>query len=107
MTFANVGSDANNRARATVAAVYIQDQIRLSPMFEIVAGLRFDSFKLKVDDFHGAGTEFSRKDELLSPRLGPDLQADAQSVASMRITAAPICRSPATSSAGSLRLPKR
>jgi len=70
VTFANVGSDANNRARATVAAAYFQDQIRLSPKFEIVAGLRFDSFKLKVDDFHGVGTEFSRKDDLLSPRLG-------------------------------------
>lgn len=70
VTFANAGSDANNKTDATVAAVYIQDQIRILPMFEIVAGLRFDSFKLKVDDFHGTGTEFSRKDELWSPRLG-------------------------------------
>ena len=70
VTFSNLASDANNRVRATVAAVYIQDQIRLSPMFEIVAGLRFDSFKLHVDDFHGAGAEFSRKDSLVSPRLG-------------------------------------
>ena len=68
--FANAGSDANNRAWATVAAVYFQDQIRISPMFEIVAGLRFDSFKLKVDDLHGPGSEFSRSDDLLSPRLG-------------------------------------
>jgi catecholate siderophore receptor len=70
VAFANAGSDANNRVRATVAAAYIQDQLRLSPMFEIVAGLRFDSFKLRVDDLHGAGTQFSRKDESLSPRLG-------------------------------------
>ena len=42
--------DANNRTRARVAAAYIQDQIRFSPMFELVAGLRFDSFKLNVDD---------------------------------------------------------
>ena len=70
VVFANAPSDADNRTRATVAAVYVQDQIHLSPMLEIVAGLRFDSFKLKVDDFHGAGTQFSRKDELLSPRFG-------------------------------------
>lgn len=70
VTFANSATDANNRTRATVGAIYVQDQIRLSPMFEIVAGLRFDSFKLKVLDFHGAGAEFSRKDDLLSPRLG-------------------------------------
>ena len=70
VTFANAGSDANNRARATVAAVYIQDQIRLSPMVEVVAGLRFDRFKLRVDDLRGAGAEFSRTDNLVSPRLG-------------------------------------
>ncbi|MEO6581674.1 MAG: TonB-dependent siderophore receptor [Sphingomicrobium sp.] len=68
--FSPVASDANNRTRATIAAVYIQDQVRLSPVFEIIAGLRFDSFKLKVDDLRGAGSEFSRKDELISPRLG-------------------------------------
>ena len=68
--FAPTPSDANNRTLATIAAVYVQDQIRFSPMFEIVAGLRFDSFKLSVDDFRGTGAEFSRSDELVSPRLG-------------------------------------
>jgi catecholate siderophore receptor len=68
--FAPVASDANNRTRATTTAVYIQDQIRLSPMLEIVAGLRFDRFKLSVDDLRPAGGEFSRSDETLSPRLG-------------------------------------
>ncbi len=70
VAYAPSASTANNRTRAKIAAVYIQDQIRLSPMFEIVAGLRFDSFKLSVDDFSGAGAEFSRTDELVSPRLG-------------------------------------
>ena len=68
--FAPTASDANNRTRATIAAIYVQDQIRISPMFEIVAGLRFDSFKLEVDDFRPAGGEFERRDELWSPRLG-------------------------------------
>jgi catecholate siderophore receptor len=69
--FAPVASDANNRTRGTVAAVYIQDQVRLSPMFEIVAGVRFDRFKLAVDDLRPVGGgKFSRTDELLSPRLG-------------------------------------
>jgi catecholate siderophore receptor len=68
--FAPAASDANNRTRATVAALYLQDQIRLSPMLEIVAGVRFDSFKLKVDDLRAVGGEFSRSDELISPRLG-------------------------------------
>ena len=69
--WAPIASDANNRVRATVAAAYVQDQIRLSPMFEIVAGLRFDSFKLSVDDLRAVGGgEFKRRDHLWSPRLG-------------------------------------
>jgi catecholate siderophore receptor len=70
VVFAPTASDADNRTRTTVAAIYVQDQVRISPMFEIVAGLRFDSFKLEVDDFRPAGGEFERRDELWSPRLG-------------------------------------
>src|SRR5690606_15174187 len=44
--FVPSAGDADNRTRATIAAVYVQDQIRISPMLEVVAGLRFDSFKL-------------------------------------------------------------
>ena len=66
----STGSDANNRARATVAAIYAQDQIRLSKQVEIVAGLRFDSFKLTVDDLRLAGGEFRRRDSFVSPRIG-------------------------------------
>ena len=62
-------SDANNKTNATVAAIYIQDQIRISPMFEIVAGLRFDSFKLDSRRSPWCGREFSRPDKLWSPRL--------------------------------------
>ena len=69
--FAPLASDANNRVKATVASAYVQDQIRLSDMFEIVAGLRFDSFKLSVDDLRPVGGgEFGRRDSLWSPRLG-------------------------------------
>ena len=68
--WAPIPSDANNRVHASVAAAYLQDQIRISPMFEIVAGLRFDSFKLTVDDFRVAGGKFKRRDHLWSPRLG-------------------------------------
>ena len=70
VVFAPLPSDANNRARANVAAAYVQDQIRLSPMVEIVAGLRFDSFNLDIDDLRAIGGEFSRRDNLWSPRLG-------------------------------------
>ncbi len=68
--FAPSATDADNRVRATVAALYVQDQIRPVKWLEIVAGLRFDSFKVDVDDFRTNGGEFSRRDHLWSPRLG-------------------------------------
>jgi len=70
VSFASSASDANNRTRATVAAVYVQDQIRPTDWLEIVAGLRFDSFKLSVNDLRPAGEDFNRRDELWSPRFG-------------------------------------
>jgi catecholate siderophore receptor len=63
------GPFTSNRIDADILAFYIQDQIQLSPMFEIVAGLRFDSFKLNVDNLIN-GQEFERTDELFSPRVG-------------------------------------
>jgi catecholate siderophore receptor len=78
--FASVGTDANNRTKADVAAVYIQEQLRPASWLEIVAGLRFDRFKLKVDDFRPApfGGKFSRNDDLWSPRLGVILKPNEQ-----------------------------
>jgi len=70
VTFAPGTSDANNRTRANIAAIYVQDQIRPADWLEIIAGIRFDRFKLEVDDLRGAGSEFSRTDDLWSPRLG-------------------------------------
>ncbi|QNM84009.1 TonB-dependent siderophore receptor [Sphingomonas sabuli] len=70
LTFAPSASDTDNRTRATIAALYVQDQIRPSEWLEIVAGLRFDRFKLRVDDYRAAGGQFERVDEMISPRLG-------------------------------------
>jgi len=64
------GSATNfNRSKANIAAVYIQDQIRLSPMFEIIAGLRYDHFKLDVTNLNNGAT-LDRTDNLWSPRIG-------------------------------------
>ncbi|HZF94972.1 MAG TPA: TonB-dependent siderophore receptor [Allosphingosinicella sp.] len=56
-------------SEATIAAVYIQDQVRISDALEIVAGLRFDRFEIDAVNLNN-NAEFSRTDELLSPRLG-------------------------------------
>jgi catecholate siderophore receptor len=56
-------------SEASILAVYAQDQIRLSDMFEIVAGIRYDRFDLDVENLNN-GARFSRTDDLVSPRLG-------------------------------------
>jgi catecholate siderophore receptor len=77
--FAPALTDANNRTRADVAAVYVQEQLRLASWLEIVGGLRFDRFKLKVDDLRPIlGGNFSRNDNLWSPRLGVILKPNDQ-----------------------------
>jgi catecholate siderophore receptor len=69
--FVPLASDADNRVKANVAALYIQDQIRPAQWLEIVAGLRFDSFKVDVNDLRAVGGgRFGRRDHLWSPRLG-------------------------------------
>ncbi|HEX8535397.1 MAG TPA: TonB-dependent siderophore receptor, partial [Allosphingosinicella sp.] len=57
-----------NHTDASILAVYAQDQIRLG-MVEIVAGLRFDRFRLEATNLNN-NAEFTRTDELFSPRIG-------------------------------------
>jgi catecholate siderophore receptor len=71
ITFANNGvSNADNASTAEVIAIYAQDQITLSPQWDVIAGLRFDRFSIDVHSNLGAGSDFSRDDNLVSPRLG-------------------------------------
>ncbi|MEZ5956423.1 MAG: TonB-dependent siderophore receptor [Hyphomonadaceae bacterium] len=60
----------NNHVEADIAALYFQDQIALSDQWQIIAGVRFDRFELSFDDRRAANADFSRDDDLLSPRLG-------------------------------------
>jgi catecholate siderophore receptor len=63
-------------ARDTTADVkffsaYVQDQISLGDHFDIVGGIRFDSFDIQgVDLFPLVDRPFARKDEKVSPRVG-------------------------------------
>jgi catecholate siderophore receptor len=67
--FRQSATDADNESEATVAALYVQDQLELSPAFMAVLGLRFDQFDVEVHD-RRSGNTFSRDDDLVSPRLG-------------------------------------
>ncbi len=54
----------------TVSA-YVQDQISLGEMFDVVAGVRFDRFEIDgVDLQPNPDRPFARTDEKVSPRLG-------------------------------------
>ena len=76
VNFVSVPRDANNHVKANVAAAYIQSQLRPADWLELVAGLRFDRFKLNFNDdrpeaFRGSLPErFTRTDKLFSPRFG-------------------------------------
>jgi catecholate siderophore receptor len=68
---------AFNESEASIAAVYVQEQLRPSRHVEIVAGLRFDRFELDVTNLN-TGQIFSRTDDLVSPRLGLILKPTAE-----------------------------
>ena len=70
VTFAQDEDDADNHGRATIAALYVQDQIQLSSNWLAVFGLRYDSFDMDFTDRRGAGTRIETSDDLLSPRGG-------------------------------------
>ncbi|HEX8661596.1 MAG TPA: TonB-dependent receptor, partial [Brevundimonas sp.] len=44
ITFRQSASDANNSTEANVAALYVQDQVWITPQLQLIAGLRFDRF---------------------------------------------------------------
>ena len=62
--------------RASIAAVFVQDQIKIGSHVEITAGLRYDRFSLNFDN-RLTGAAFSRTDNLWSPRLGVVLKPAA------------------------------
>ena len=59
----------DNHVGVDVAAIYLQDQITLLPRLDLIAGLRYDNFDVDFDN-HLTDRNFSRKDDLVSPRAG-------------------------------------
>ncbi|HEY5721233.1 MAG TPA: TonB-dependent siderophore receptor [Allosphingosinicella sp.] len=68
ITFRAGTGQRSTQSDADILAFYVQDQVEIGPV-EIIAGLRYDRFKIDVRDFiSGVATE--RIDNLWSPRLG-------------------------------------
>ena len=57
------------RAQAEVAALFVQDQVKIGDHVELLGGLRYDRFELAVDNLF-SGARFARVDHLWSPRAG-------------------------------------
>ena len=62
-------SDADNRAVASVVAVYLQDQIALGSHLDAILGVRHDRFAMDFDN-HRNRQQLRRVDDMLSPRAG-------------------------------------
>ncbi|GAB7552564.1 TonB-dependent siderophore receptor [Novosphingobium sp. 11B] len=67
--WAQSASSPQNRGTAEVVAGYVQDQIALSPMFDVVVGVRYEHFTTKVTNLRN-NQDFKVTDDLWSPRAG-------------------------------------
>ena len=73
-------TDADGHAVATVAALYVQDQVELSRHVQAVAGVRYDRFAVDHRT-NRTGVEVERVDNVFSPRVGLIVKpADAMSL---------------------------
>jgi catecholate siderophore receptor len=79
--FQQSGTDANNNVKADIAALYLQDQIALSKEWKLLAGLRYDHFKVDFDDRRttAPAIDFSSTNNAFSPRAGLIWQPTAAS----------------------------
>lgn len=62
-------TDADNTSDATAKAVYVQDQIEITPQWQAVLGLRYDDYQVELEN-HRNGSVLKSEDDLLSPRAG-------------------------------------
>ena len=71
MTTNSFAADLNDDTRVDIEvfSAYIQDEIELSDMLDVIVGVRYDSFDIKVFNVP-ADDRRSRKDEEVTPRVG-------------------------------------
>ena len=69
VSFRQSASDADNRVTATTRSIYAQDQLELSEQLQMIAGVRYERFSLRVHD-NRTNVSRSRSDGMVSPRVG-------------------------------------
>lgn len=67
VTFRPSATDADNHGVADTAALYLQDQLRLNPRWQLVAGLRYERFAVGFVN-NRSGARIARTDTPWSPR---------------------------------------
>jgi catecholate siderophore receptor len=73
VTFAQSATDALNTGVNSFAAAYVQDQIVFNDQWQLVAGLRYDSFKADATNLRAttpATRDLKARNDLVSPRVG-------------------------------------
>jgi len=77
VTSVDFTTDLNDDTEASVDvfSIYIQDEIEVAPWLDIVLGVRYDSFDIRVNNIEtlidtGVEDITSRRDDQFSPRLG-------------------------------------
>ena len=69
LVYRQSATDTNNYSEVNVRAAYLQDQIDINQYLQIMGGLRYDSFEIKLHNNRN-GLDFSRTDNMVSPRAG-------------------------------------
>jgi catecholate siderophore receptor len=69
ITFRQSDTDADNHGTATVASVYLQDQVEFSRQWQAIVGLRYDRFNVDFTN-HRDNRKFDITDNKVSPRVG-------------------------------------
>jgi catecholate siderophore receptor len=67
--FRQSSTDADNHVSTSVAATYLQDQITLSPAWQLIGGVRYERIDVRYHN-NRIGDELSRDDHMVSPRVG-------------------------------------
>jgi catecholate siderophore receptor len=74
ISYRQSASDADNTGVADTIAVYIQDQMHIGEHWQLIAGLRFDSFNMDFTNKRN-GVRIEQTDNTWSPRIGVIYQA--------------------------------